>query len=182
MTNPFLIGSKIYLRAVEPGDETIFCLSENHPEPRDQLFYALPTSMEVQRLKAERETSDPNTIIFTVCTIKPDAPVGKTAFYRIDWVGRTAVFYIAIAESKNWSAGYGQETTNMMVEYALNTLNLHRIQLHVHAGNQRAVNVYKKAGFQLEGTLRQAMFHKGRYCDFYVMGILASDREVKIAK
>lgn len=182
MTNPFLIGSKIYLRAFEPGDEKIFALSENHPEPRDQLFYARPTSLEMQRDKAGREISDHNTIVFTICSLNPDHVVGKTAFYRIDWVGRTAVFYIAIAEAKNWSVGFGQETTNLMVDYAFETLNLNRIQLHVHAGNQRAVNVYKKAGFQTEGTLRQAMFHNGRYCDFYVMGILATDRKVKNAK
>ena len=34
---------------------------------------------------------------------------------------------------------------------------------------------YKKCGFIVEGTLREAMFHQGKYSDFYVMGILKRD-------
>jgi RimJ/RimL family protein N-acetyltransferase len=86
-----------------------------------------------------------------------------------------AVYYIAIAEKENWSKGFGKEVTNMMVEYAFETLNLNRIQLHVSVENERAVNAYKKVGYQIEGTLRQAMFHHGRYVDFFVMGILKED-------
>ena len=49
MTNPFLIGDKIYLRAPEPGDEEIYSLSQNHPDPRENLFYALPSSVAIHR-------------------------------------------------------------------------------------------------------------------------------------
>ena len=175
MINPFLIGDKIYLRAPEPGDEVIYSLSQNHPDPRENLFYALPSSVAVHRENIKQQEADPNTIPFTICTINPDKPVGNTALFRIDWVGRMAVFYIAVAESENWSKGYGQEATRLMVDYVFDTLNLNRLQLHVFTGNQRAIKVYQKVGFEIEGTLRQAMFHKSKYCDFYVMGILAKD-------
>ena len=86
-----------------------------------------------------------------------------------------AVFYIAIAEKENWSKGFGKEATRLMVDYAFKTLNFNRIQLHVSVENERAVNAYKNAGFVIEGTLRQAMYHKSKYVDFYVMGILKED-------
>jgi RimJ/RimL family protein N-acetyltransferase len=88
-----------------------------------------------------------------------------------------AIFYIGIADKTNWSKGYGSEATELMVHYAFSTLNLNRIQLHVAKENKPAVKVYQKAGFKIEGTLREAMYHKGQYCDFYVMGILRSDVE-----
>jgi diamine N-acetyltransferase len=132
----------------------------------------LPTSIEDQRKKIEKMTSDHNTIFFTICSVETDKPIGITAFHRIDWVGRMAIFYIAIAEKENWSKGYGKETTSLMVRYAFETLNLNRVQLHVAVENEAAVNVYKKCGFVVEGTLRQAMYHRNRYSDFYVMGIL----------
>jgi RimJ/RimL family protein N-acetyltransferase len=182
MKNPFLIGSKIYLRAPEPGDEIIYAISQNHPEPRDQLFYARPTSPAIQWENIQKQIADPNAVPFTICSINPDKPVGNTFIYRIDWVGRMGIYYIAIAEAENWSKGYGLETTKLMIDYAFNTLNLNRIQLHVHVANKRAVNVYKKSGFQTEGTLRQAMFHQGKYCDFYVMGILAKDWRIDTMK
>jgi len=88
-----------------------------------------------------------------------------------------AVFYIGIADQENRSKGYGSEVTNLMIEYALQTLNLNRIQLHVAVENVGAVKVYTRSGFQTEGTLREAMFHAGHYSDFYVMGILKSEWE-----
>ncbi len=175
MKNPFLIGTKIYLRSPEPGDENIIALSENHPEPRQYLYYALPTSIEAQRKRIEKRLQDHSTVFFAVCTIKPDKPIGITSFVRIDWVGRMATFYIAIAEKENWSKGYGKEATQLMVDYAFNTLNFNRVQLHVSVENERAIKAYEKVGFIKEGTLRQAMYFDNHYIDFYLMAILKED-------
>ena len=86
-----------------------------------------------------------------------------------------ATFYIAIAEKENWSKGFGKETTRLMVDYAFETLNLNRVQLHVTVENERAVKVYKDIGFKIEGTMKQAMFHQNHYSDFYLMAILKEE-------
>jgi RimJ/RimL family protein N-acetyltransferase len=179
MNNPFLIGSKIYLRAAEAGDAEMAALCENHPDPRSFLFYGLPSSLEDQREKIHKARQDAHMILFTVCDRQTDQAIGQTAFHRIDWLGRMAIFYIAIAESKNWSKGYGLEATELMVRYAFSTLNLNRLQLHVLCKNERAVHVYKKAGFQIEGTLRKAMYFENKYHDFYVMGLLRDEWQIK---
>ncbi len=177
MINPFLSGSKLYLRAPESEDAEMAALCENHPDPRSFLFYGLPTSLEDQREKLENARRDKNTILFTICDRQTDQAIGQTAFHRIDWLGRMAIFYIAIAESRNWSKGYGSEATGIMVRYAFATLNLNRLQLHVLCKNDRAVKVYEKAGFRIEGTLRKAMYFENEYHDFYVMGILREEWE-----
>jgi RimJ/RimL family protein N-acetyltransferase len=175
MKNPFLIGSKIYLRAPEPGDEKVFALSENHPDPRETLYYALPTSIETHLKNINQKSKDFSIILFTICSLEPDEPIGNTAFVRIDWIGRMATFYIAIAEKENWSKKFGKEAVQLMVDYAFETLNLNRIQLHVSVENERAIKVYKNSGFVIEGTLRQAMYFKNTYHDFYLMAILKED-------
>ncbi|WP_158281434.1 GNAT family N-acetyltransferase [Sediminitomix flava] len=180
--NSFLLGEKVYLRAFEEGDETMIARIENHPDPRTTLFYALPTSVKQQLHKTEKQLSDPNSILFTICSKHNDVAIGQTAFFRIDWIGRMAVFYIGIADKENWSKGYGSETVALMLEYAFDTLNLNRVHLHVAAENKAAVAVYKKCGFIQEGTLREAMFRNGQYSDFYVMGCLKKDwKEVQTA-
>ncbi len=93
-------------------------LSENHPEPRQYLYYALPTSIETQWKRIEQRMQDHSTIFLTICKIEDDKPIGCTSYVRIDWVGRMATFYIAIAEKENWSKGYGKEATQLMVDYA----------------------------------------------------------------
>ncbi len=175
MPNPFLIGEKIYLRAPEPGDENVIAASENHPDARSFLYYALPSSPETQAGRIKQKSQDHSTIFFTICTIEPDEPVGCTSFVRIDWAGRMATFYIAIAEKKNWSKGYGKEATKLMVDYAFASLNLNRVQLHVSVENERAVSVYEKTGFVKEGRLRQAMYFDNHYIDFLLMAIIKED-------
>ncbi len=175
LTNPFLIGNKIYLRAVEPGDEEIIAASENHPDARGALYIALPTSNEIQLARLKQKSQDHSTIFLIICNIETKNAIGCTAFVRIDWVGRMATFYIAIAEKENWSKGYGKEATRLMVDYAFEQLNLNRVQLHVSAENPRAVKVYEQTGFIKEGTLRQAMFYNNHYIDFYLMAIIKED-------
>lgn len=177
MDTEFLNGEKIFLRAYQENDEVMFARIENHPATRKTLYYAFPTSVGQQKEKILKNLNDPNTVIFTICRNGDGVAIGQTAFFRIDWVGRMTVFYIGIADQENWSKGYGSEATELMVEYAFQTLNLNRVQLHVAVENPGAIKVYQRVGFQIEGTLREAMFHEGHYSDFYVMGILKSDWE-----
>ncbi|MFC2088664.1 GNAT family N-acetyltransferase [Calditrichota bacterium] len=179
MKNPFLIGKQIYLRAIEDGDEEIIAITENHPDCRDTLFYALPTNLDSIRDKWHKFRDDSNAIVFIICSKNPDKPFGIAALHRIDWVGRMAIFYIAIAETKNRSKGFGSEATDLLVNYAFNSLNFNRIQLHVAVKNEQAINVYKKTGFKIESTLRQAMYQDGQYHDFYVMGLLKNEWKSK---
>ena len=175
MLNPFLIGKRVYLRAPEPGDEVVIAHSENHPDPRETLYYALPTSIDTHLGRINQKKEDHSTIFFTICSIEPDQALGCTALVRIDWIGRMATFYLAIAEKDKWSKGFGKETTQLMIDYGFATLNLNRIQLHVSVKNKHAVELYKKVGFSIEGTLRQAMFHHNRYDDFYLMALLKEE-------
>jgi diamine N-acetyltransferase len=50
---------------------------------------------------------------------------------------------------------------------------MHRISLHVIADNRRAVHVYQKLGFKIEGTMKDSYFGEDRkYHDELMMGLL----------
>ncbi|MDZ7331684.1 MAG: GNAT family N-acetyltransferase [candidate division KSB1 bacterium] len=179
MDRPFLIGKKIYLRPVEPEDAAFLARGENHPAVREALFLAFPVSMGTELEKIEQFIKSKEAIVLIIVDQQTNQPVGQTAFFRIDFVSRAAVFYLAILDPSHWSKGYGSEATQLMVDYAFETLNLNRIQLHVCAENTPAIRIYERAGFKKEGVLRQAMFRNGAYVDFWVMGILRSDWSVR---
>jgi RimJ/RimL family protein N-acetyltransferase len=101
--------------------------------------------------------------------------VGITGLVRVDLVSRAGVYYIIIADSSDWSKGYGSETTGLMIKYGFDVLNLNRIQLHVCVTNEAGIKAYERAGFVKEGLLRQAMYKEGAYYDFFVMGILRQE-------
>jgi RimJ/RimL family protein N-acetyltransferase len=93
-------------------------------------------------------------------------PHNESANYRI-WLGGPAHF----------GRGYGTEVTRLVVDYAFDRIGLHRLELEVFAFNPRARRVYEKCGFQLEGTLRDALLWDGIFIDTYTMAILRTDPE-----
>jgi RimJ/RimL family protein N-acetyltransferase len=175
MRNPFIVGDSIYLRPVEPTDAPILAACNNDPEVRASFFTHTPTSIHQQTRQAE-SLYEPGSdyIPLVICPIE-DATgrgIGITALHRVDLVSRAAVYSIRICDSAQWGKGYGSEVTRLMLRYAFDVLNLHRVQLHVWTENARGIRAYEKAGFVREGLLREAMMHNGVYCDFYVMAIL----------
>jgi len=59
-----------------------------------------------------------------------------------------------------------------IIDLADNWLNLLRLQLEVYTDNERAVNLYKRFDFEVEGRKRCDGFRAGAYIDSYVMGRL----------
>lgn len=177
MSHIFLSGEKIYLSPIEPQDADFLTAGENDPEVREALFLALPVSREQQENKIQNFISSKDSIVFIIRERETNKPVGQTALFRIDYISRSAIFYLAILDKGCWSKGFGTEATQLMVDYAFETLNLNRIQLHVCAENTPAIKIYQKVGFVKEGVLRQAMYRNGDYVDFWVMGILKLDWE-----
>ena len=62
-----------------------------------------------------------------------------------------------------------------MLDHAFRRLGLHRVGLSVFAFNERAIRAYQKAGFRIEGRLREAIWRDGHYVDEVQMGILSSE-------
>jgi len=169
----FINGERLHLRPVEPKDAATVAACNNHPEIRHTFFTHTPISEELQAEQIKTYYSKGSDYLpLMICLNENQKPIGVTAFHRIDLISGAAVFSICISDHTEWGKGYGKEATKMMLEYAFNILNLHRIQLHVWTENKAAVKTYKACGFKLEGTLREAMKHNNEYCDFHVMGIL----------
>jgi putative acetyltransferase len=55
------------------------------------------------------------------------------------------------------------------LDLADNWLNLTRIELTVYVDNSSAVALYKRFGFEIEGTHRRYAFRNGEYVDAYSM-------------
>lgn len=171
----FLEGSKIYLSPFEEDDLEIYFHGNNSEAVRETLFLFSPVTKEEMKAEIEKWITESTTKLFTICDKGSDKAVGTTALFRIDYMSRAAVFFIAIYDQNSWSKGFGSEATELMLKYSFDILNLNRIQLHVAVENEKGVKAYRRNGFEIEGKLRQAMYHNNKYVDFYVMGILRDE-------
>jgi putative acetyltransferase len=70
--------------------------------------------------------------------------------------------------------GIGRRLLEALLELADDCLNLTRVQLEVWADNARAIHLYERLGFELEGRRRRAVLRRGEYVDVLLMGRLRS--------
>lgn len=182
-----IYGDRIRLRALERTDLPYFVRWLNDPEIRQGLSRYLPLSMAEEEIwfedtlkrdaverplaiEIKNENTSPNT---AEAELQPDwTLIGNAGFFNLDWRNRSAELGIMIGDKRYWNKGYGTETLRLLLRHGFTTLNLHRIYLRVFADNRRAIRAYQKAGFTLEGRLRQAEFHNGKYQDVLVMSVL----------
>jgi L-phenylalanine/L-methionine N-acetyltransferase len=68
--------------------------------------------------------------------------------------------------------GVGAALLAAILDLADNWLGLRRVELHVYTDNAPAIHLYKKFGFEIEGTARHYAFRAGQYVDAYAMARL----------
>lgn len=68
--------------------------------------------------------------------------------------------------------GVGTALLKAALDLADNWLNLSRIELSVFTDNEPGVRLYKKFGFEIEGTQRRFGFRAGQFVDAYLMARL----------
>jgi RimJ/RimL family protein N-acetyltransferase len=104
-----------------------------------------------------------------------DRLIGLTTFSSLDPDNGSVLFHITIGERDEWNRGYGTEATELMLALAFERMGLHRVGLSVFAFNERAIRAYEKAGFRIEGRLRQSILREGSYWDEIQMGVLRDE-------
>jgi putative acetyltransferase len=65
--------------------------------------------------------------------------------------------------------GIGTKLLETVIDLADNWLMLKRLELEVFADNEKAINLYQKMGFIIEGVHKKSAIRNGRYADEMVM-------------
>ncbi|MFD2132238.1 GNAT family N-acetyltransferase [Pseudogracilibacillus auburnensis] len=101
--------------------------------------------------------------------------VGIVSLINIDYKNRSAECIIDIGVKDMWGKGIGTAAISLILDFAFNELNLHRVYLQVFSFNERAIKLYEKMGFIHEGKFRQALYRTGKWHDIVIMGILKDE-------
>ncbi|GIW04606.1 MAG: N-acetyltransferase [Thermomicrobiales bacterium] len=107
------------------------------------------------------------------------AAIGRIEFEQLDERSRSAEVMILIGDPDARGKGYGTEAMVALLRYLFHQRNLHRVYLTVLAWNTPAQRSYAKAGFVVEGRLRDDVYFDGHYHDQLVMGILREEFDAR---
>lgn len=103
--------------------------------------------------------------------------IGYAGICDISETNKSGEYFIFIGEKKLWGKGIGTEVTEQILKVGFTDNKLNRIMLTVSEPNIGGIKAYEKAGFKIEGRLRQASFRDNKFHDKFVMSILKSEWE-----
>jgi RimJ/RimL family protein N-acetyltransferase len=107
-----------------------------------------------------------------IARLTDDECVGEVVLNDLDAANASCGFRIALTGPHVYGRGYGSEATRLILAHAFEDVGLHRVELEVYAFNERAIHVYRQAGFTVEGVRREALRWDGRYHDALLMSLL----------
>ena len=173
MNKPFLIGKKIYLRGLEESDlENIqkwLCDSA----VTKLLFQGdRPPNLQVMKEDFNKKIRDGMEIVFAIINKTSDFYIGWTGIYEINWVSRSGELRFFIGEKKYWEKGLATEAVRLLIDYAFNKLNLHKLYGGANIENYGSLKIFRRLGFEEEGISKEGHFRNGRYYDLVRFGLI----------
>ena len=100
--------------------------------------------------------------------------VGECSLHAIDWRSRVAQVGVCVWSPADRRAGYGRYGVEQLVAWGFGELGLLRLEAWILAGNTGSAALFKRLGFEHEGTLRARYQHAGSRRDVDVYAMLAN--------
>ena len=120
--------------------------------------------------------TNPKSLMFSVKLIESNETVGHIQLLGIDRLNMSVrIGRVIVGEEKYRSKGIGLEMVKAVLDIAFNKLNLHRVDLCVFDFNKPAIACYKKAGFTIEGNLRECRKINEQYWSLLNLSILEAE-------
>jgi RimJ/RimL family protein N-acetyltransferase len=170
-----LADDVIYLRKLEESDLERTWKWMNDPE----VFFAIGVDVPINKTAQKRwfHELDQSTskTVFAICLHEGDTHVGNVSLDSIHRRHRNARLSIFLADSPTRGKSLGTRAMRLLIEYAFEFLNLHRLYCKTTAGNPAVLNFYQNLGFKVEGQLREHEYIQGQYVNKIMLGLLRSD-------
>ncbi|RMB57632.1 N-acetyltransferase [Dokdonia sinensis] len=77
-----------------------------------------------------------------------------------------------------WGKGYATESTNLVLDYAFDKLELHRLEAGCAVENTGSIKVLEKVGMTQEGRCRKILPLKSGWSDNFQYAILETDKRM----
>jgi ribosomal-protein-alanine N-acetyltransferase len=168
-----LEGDNICLRILttDDADKTLNYYERNKEylrvfeELRDESFYTL----EIQKtIISQQYVQLLNGHIICFGIFKDENIIGIIQLYNIVWgIFKSATIGYSVDEREQ-GKGYMKETVNLILNYAFQTLKLHRVEAGTLVNNIRSINVLKACGFKEIGISEKYLFINGHWQDHLI--------------
>jgi RimJ/RimL family protein N-acetyltransferase len=174
---PFLKGIKVNLRRVQKSDADSIAENANDALVTQYLFTPYPYTV-VDALdfiaSSHRMHRNNTSYPFGIEHKEERKIIGTIGLYRVDHVNRNAEVGFWLGR-KYWRQGMTSEAINLILDFAFNERDFHRIYARVMHPNTASLKLLDKLGFTKEGTMRQAVYRDNEWLDFVWFAMLKNE-------
>jgi [ribosomal protein S5]-alanine N-acetyltransferase len=176
---PVLTGSRVTLRELRVSDApSLFAMLTT--EEVSRFISPPPTTVEgFERFItwANRERAAGNYACFAIVPHGMDTAVGLFQVRQLEPGWGTAEWGFAMG-SAFWGTGMFADGAQMVIEFAFETIGVHRLEARAAVKNGRGNGALRKMGAVCEGVLRRSFLRDGQYLDQALWAMLADDYRV----
>ena len=164
------------LRRLEGRDTEAVWKCKNSKEIQDQLV-GFRCGMSLAQVSSwiAFHNDNPKEILLAIARQADDLCVGHVGLYEIDHQNRRGELGILLGSNEVQGRGIGRAACIAMLDVAFDDLGFHSVYLHVMEDNARALRLYQKLGFKLDGVLRAAAYKRGSFKNVAHLTILADE-------
>jgi RimJ/RimL family protein N-acetyltransferase len=173
---PVMTGSKVTLRELEVSDAaSLFAMLT--PEEVSRFISPPPTTVEgfeqfILWARSEREAG--RYACFAVVPHGMSTAVGLFQVRQLEAGFATAEWGFALG-SAFWGTGMFVDGGQLVVDFAVETLNVGRLEARACVANGRGNGALRKLGAVQEGVLRRSFLKNGQFLDQMLWSILADE-------
>lgn len=123
----------------------------------------------------EQQRPERGAYFFLLADRSSHAPVGYGGLGMIDAKNRSGMIGMLIGEEAQRGQGLGVDAMRLLLRFAFDELNLHRVAGEVLTFNAACLRMCEKIGMRREGVRREACFRSGQYWDVIQLSMLARE-------
>jgi [ribosomal protein S5]-alanine N-acetyltransferase len=162
-----------------PGERDLPAIERGIQDPGVIRAFGRPTASAGELLELNRRRwRDGASATFAICG-PADECVGHV-FVNLDVAARGSVGYWLLPEARG--KGLATRAVRLISRWALDDLELGRLQLLAEPWNEASQRVAERAGFSREGVLRSYAEIDGRRVDYVVFSLLPGDGSITRAR
>jgi RimJ/RimL family protein N-acetyltransferase len=167
-----LVGERVTLRTPRPGDQAT--LERLRADPEIDYFMGVDPGGAGLLWRQVFLGEQSGSLADLVIAGQDDLPIGLISLWDRAIPHQAVELSIWLGVGHR-DGGNGTEALRLVLGHAFGPMNLHKVYLRVLAYNARAIRTYEKAGFRVEGVLREEMKVQGQWHNLVYMGILADE-------
>ena len=178
---PVLMGRNVVLREMRTSDAvSLFTLLTTEEVAR----FISPPPSSVEGFEkfiqwAARQRAVGSYVCFAVTAADSDTAIGIFQIRSTEPDFGTAEWGFALG-SPFWGTGVFQEGAELVMQFAFETLGVHRLEARSALRNGRGNGALKKIGAKQEGILRKSFNRNGEYLDQALWTVLDEDWRMKV--